>query len=242
MPTSYPGFVRVTESWKSLRHESFSPRQNAIVLPRSLEGLSAQFSTLAGRMHDMTSGRDPVPTTVALKRCHIRDPDTRDASRILLKDIRMMNRWGLYADLRVIGPETNADHLYDFHEDFTKTPEFGRLMYCYSGSQTDIGDRSDMLTSYKRSIHDGISTAEVDAYTIRPGAEIFRFPLGDIWRQACKEDTGSLTSIPYKDIPAVIHRAPRTTQADGIRLLIVADIPRTRIEGIFNIVKSWIPG
>jgi hypothetical protein len=196
--------LKVVGGIKELYNASFNPA-NVIIYPKPFSQTRInEFNELARGLaryaeDGLMAVGDPDRLKDYLKSLSLEE---RPEAKILLHDLKIFREHHKEAVLRVVknGGYYEEAHVYKFHGDEAKNPVTGRSMRCYN-PPTTLGIRNeDAELQYE------------DMYLARPGARIFSFRPGDIWRQAA-------ISSP---VQAFLHRAENRAELDDTpRMLMV---------------------
>lgn len=221
--------IQIVASLSALAQSSFSAG-NCVLFPRSLtttfraQVRKADFGALAEQLatafpypsfdDDFPELVKPCSTLTVSDLVYAKETLARDKSAVLALDfiladiakIKELTQGQINATLRVIDKDGYAGNdapSYQFHAD---NDGENRWLCSYTSPVTEWVRNEDAVqnTSYRKYL-----------FEKKEGAAIFRFGVGDIWKQQ------ALNSMQDDDQP-FIHRTPPRESTQGARLLLVA--------------------
>jgi hypothetical protein len=229
-----PGYdrVRVVASFQELVTTPFGGGVNALCWPRSLSG---DFAEVVGHL---AATDDITPLDEAMLRALPLSSAGRAAVATLIEDLERLRAHGLAPVLDCIRryprdeePGAVPTDVYSFHAD-SATEETDTYLCSYTEAASE-GLRNEEAQRYvdqpetrARLLREfgGAEGAEFREYlqdhcydlhyAPRPGARVFAFGLGHLWRIA--------VDYPGSPVPPCLHRAPETQPGRPPRLLLIS--------------------
>lgn len=198
--------IKVVGSLAEVFNTPYDPH-NCVIFPRKL---TADFNALAKGLGEQLNLSRNVRNSheLSLHELSVRvrslNGAAQAAGRIVIADMREIEKFGIDPKLRVISPAGYKFKIaHAFHEDREKDTEYGRVLCCYVEPVTEsIRNEDAVLIGSQK-------------YTTKEGAVITAFEPGDIWKHIARNDRG---------IPAFIHRVGHGNQpAQQPRLVLAAD-------------------
>ncbi|MCE9612218.1 MAG: DUF1826 domain-containing protein [Chthoniobacter sp.] len=224
--------VKVVHSFEELLATPFADGVNALCWPRTLPGDFGEVVKGLGA----GEGIDALDES-RLANLRVSAPG-REAIEVMLKDLRRLRAHDLDPVLNCIHgyprdeePGPVPTDVFSFHAD--SAPVAADTWLCtYFGAASEALDndlarrrvdipetRAELLKHYGGEDDDGfreyLSENFYDLhYAPLPGARLFSFGLGNLWRVA--------TENPDSPVPPCIHRAPATSPGEPPRLLLIS--------------------
>lgn len=224
--------VKLVGSFDELVATPFSGAVNALCWPRTLPGNFDEIAALVGPLDEITTVDDESLLALPLS------PAGRVARDILLADQKLLRDAGLDPSLDLIPtypreatPGPVPIDVYDFHADSANTlADTFLCSYTVASSEGVANDeavcrvdipetRAELLRLYGGADDAGFAAWLAEHcydlhYAARPGARIYSFGFGNLWRIA--------TRCPGSPVPPCIHRAPTTIPGRPPRLLLIS--------------------
>ncbi|MGB6221730.1 hypothetical protein [Haloferula sp.] len=224
--------VRRVASFEELLATPFKDGVNALCWERNLAG---DFGEVLGKL-DLEGGINPLDEEI-LSTLDL-SPEGKLALDAMLGDLERLSSLGLAPELNgVIGHTRDEDpgllrtDVYSFHAD-RATAEADTWLCTYLGPSSeglrneralrhvdDPEKRLALLKDYGGGDDAGFRRYLADHcydlhYAALPGAKVFSFGLGSLWRIA--------VDYPGCPVPPCIHRAPNSLPGDLPRLMLIA--------------------
>lgn len=197
--------LQVVDSPRALFRARFKGPVNCILYPSRLEGC---FNELAWTLQDAKAGapRQDVRRISPSSLPHLirRFPDFAQELELIQKDMDAAAKSGRNFEpyLRLVAPLGYEDReLHDFHHDTLSRTQAPRLMRCYNVAATHWARNEDVAPV----------AGKIDLFTLRSGAQEYKFNVGDIWLHC---------GYPQVEV-AFIHKAPPVGVDDAPRLVLV---------------------
>lgn len=210
--------IKVVTDIATLLTEDFEPRANLVLYPRRL---TADFDSLArvmaiyfelGREEIFIKYKDKEKLEEFYE--NLESEDLQKTLRLVLDDMEFFHSAGARTHLRLLRNYSEKSGTHDFHVDGLNQ-DFDRLMTCYNQPTTQYVRNNDVLS------------VEGHKAIVRPGAPVYQFHVGDIWKQRVRNKKpegifGMIKSVlENKAQRAFVHRAQR---ANHPRLMLVGDM------------------
>ncbi|MDB4385062.1 DUF1826 domain-containing protein [Opitutaceae bacterium] len=229
--TAFP-CIRVVSSFDELLATRFSKEINALCWPRQLAGDFAEIEQSLPPIEDITTLDEEDLHDLKL------GPAGKLARDHLLRDQHLLSASGLQPSLDLVppgeqdlGPDPIRTDVADWHVD-SATVETDTFLCTYHGApsegvsyqeatcQVEVPATREILRKhYGGPEGEGFETFLKERfynlhYTLKPGAPIFSFGVGHLWRVA--------TQYPDSPVSPCIHRAPTTDRNQPRRLLLIS--------------------
>ncbi len=228
-PSGYPR-IQVVPSFAALVTTPLTNGCNAICWPRTLPGDFAEL------VRQLAPGEGITPLDTAQLCALPWSPGARAALDTLVEDERLLRSIGQAPVLECVQQYERDDgpvptDVYSFHVDRADVPTDTYLCTYFGAASEGLRNdearrcidvpalRAQLLAQFGGSEGDAfgrfVAAHSFDLhYAPRPGAQPFSFGRGNLWRVAVQH--------PGSTVPACIHRAPATTQAELPRLLLIS--------------------